>query len=140
MHTTIMKAMPWVNAIIHTHSPYAMTFAALGESIAVVGIEGLKFGAPLIYPTDDFIIPGSPEMGRAILSAVKKKDAANNAVLLRNHGLVVMGETTAQAMDLAQSAEMTARIYYQARSIGNPIVLTKEQIERGSALYAQKKN
>jgi L-ribulose-5-phosphate 4-epimerase len=136
MHTTIMKSVPWVDAIVHTHSPYVMTFAALGEPIAVVGIEGLKFGAPLIYPTDDFITPGSPEMGQAILSTLKKPDAANNAVLLRNHGLVVMGKTISEAITLAESAELTARVYYQAKVIGNPVHLTKEQITHCNELYA----
>jgi L-fuculose-phosphate aldolase len=139
MHMALMKAMPWVNAIIHTHSPYAVTFAVLGEPIAVVSVEGLKFGASLIYPTDGFITPGSPDTGRAILKAVEKPDAAKNAVLLRNHGLVVMGETIAQTLDLAQSAELTARIYYQARAVGDPIRLTKEQITRASAQYISKK-
>jgi L-ribulose-5-phosphate 4-epimerase len=139
MHTSLMKAMPWVNAIIHTHSPYAMTFAVLGEPIAVVSVEGLKFGAPMIYPTDGFIAPGSPDMGQAILTAAEKPGAANNAVLLRNHGLVVMGETIAQALDLAQSAELTARIYYQARTVGNPMGLAKEQITRAAEQYISKK-
>jgi ribulose-5-phosphate 4-epimerase/fuculose-1-phosphate aldolase len=135
MHTAIMKAMPGVNAIIHTHSPYAMTFAVLGEPIAVVSVEGLKFGAPLIYPTDGFITPGSADMGPAILTAAGKPGAANNAVLLRNHGLVVMGETTAQALELAQAAELTARVYYQARAVGNPIGLSQEQITRAAGRY-----
>ena len=140
MHTVIMKTMPWVNAIIHTHSPYAMTFAVLGEPIAVVSVEGLKFGAPLIYPTDGFITPGSSDMGHAILTAAGKPDAAKNAVLLRNHGLVVMGETMAQALELAQSAELTARVYYQARAVGNPARLTREQITRAAGQYIAKKS
>jgi L-ribulose-5-phosphate 4-epimerase len=135
MHTMLMKAMPGVNAIIHTHSPYAMTFAVLGEYIAVVSVEGLKFGAPRIYPTDDFITPGSSDMGRAVLTAAGKPDAAKNAVLLRNHGLVVMGETVAEALELAQSAELTACVYYQARLIGNPFGLTQEQISRAAGQY-----
>lgn len=63
MHTMIMKALPEINAIVHTHSPYATTFAVLGAEIPVLGIEGLKFGTQKILPTDGFITPGSNDMG-----------------------------------------------------------------------------
>src|SRR5271157_472046 len=41
MHTTVYKNIPDVKAIVHTHSPFAMAFAAVGRSIPVISTEGL---------------------------------------------------------------------------------------------------
>ena len=47
MHTAIMRNLPHVQAICHTHSPFAMTFAVLGKEIPMINTETLVCGAPL---------------------------------------------------------------------------------------------
>ena len=44
-----------------------------------------------------------------------------------NHGLLTIGETLDAAMSLAESIELEAQIYYQARLIGTPKLISEEQ-------------
>ena len=41
MHTAIYRSLPHVHSICHTHSPFAMTFAMLGEEIPLTSIRPL---------------------------------------------------------------------------------------------------
>ena len=46
-----------------------------------------------------------------------------NAVLLANHGLVTVGRDLETAFAVAEEIELVARIYYQAKCIGEPVIL-----------------
>lgn len=138
LHTMIHKRLVGDHAIVHTHSPYATTFAVLGMPIPVLGLEGLGFGAGQILPTDSFVTPGSPELGDSVIAAFDKQPGSN-AVLLQNHGVVALGSAIPDALNLANSVELTARIYYQALCIGKPQVLTGEQVTRQLKFYADLK-
>jgi len=53
-----------------------------------------------------------------------------NAVLLANHGLVTVGPDLAAAFHVADEIELVARIYYQAKCIGEPVILPDDEMER----------
>ena len=65
MHLELYAANPGIGAIIHTHPPYATTFAVLGETIST-GIlpEGDVFLGPV--PLIPYQTPGTRDMGRAL--------------------------------------------------------------------------
>jgi L-fuculose-phosphate aldolase len=44
-----------------------------------------------------------------------------------NHGLITFGDTLLEALSLAESIEKEAQVYYQARMLGTPKVITEEQ-------------
>ena len=59
MHTAIYDAMPDVNAIVHTHSMYAITFACVDQPLEVICVEGLAARGPV--PVARYAAPGSEE-------------------------------------------------------------------------------
>jgi L-fuculose-phosphate aldolase len=59
-------------------------------------------------------------------------------VLLRNHGAVTWGSSLEEAYDLAVLLEWLAQIYWQAKQLGEPHLLTAEEI-RGVAEEARRR-
>jgi L-fuculose-phosphate aldolase len=132
MHTAILRSLPGVGAVCHTHSPFAMTFAVLGEPIPMVNLELLVCGAPI--PVAEWACPGSESAGAVTVETFSRRPELR-VMLLRNHGLVAIGPTLDQAFELAFDAEVGAQVYYQARQIGQPIELTAGQVQEVHDVY-----
>jgi len=123
MHLLILRERPDVNAVVHTHSPYALSFAVVKRQIPIVCMEGLAVRGSI--PVADYAPPGSEDHGWAALKAL---EAGGLGVLLQNHGVLTIGKTLAQAYAVARKVEIAAQVYYLALQIGEPLVMTEEQI------------
>lgn len=132
MHTAILRHLPEVGAICHTHSTYAMTFAVLGKPIPLINLEALVCGAPI--PVAEWACPGSAAAGEVTVSTFKARPNLK-AMMLRNHGLVAIGKNLKQAFELAYDAEVAAQVYYQALQIGQPVELTEAQVQEIFEVY-----
>jgi len=123
-HLAVYKARPDVSAVVHTHSPYATTFACLGMEIPavhyLVGFAGKN------VPVAPYATFGSEELA----STVGEYISARNAVLLASHGLVAAGSDLASAYNVALEVEFTARIYHQSLAIGKPVIIDDDEMDR----------
>jgi L-ribulose-5-phosphate 4-epimerase len=113
MHTEILKARLDVAGVVHTHSPYATSFAVLCRPIPLILIEMLGYIGGDI-PLADFELPGTEALGIIVAKAL----ATRNACLMRNHGAVAVGGTLEQAHLRAVYVEDTAKIYSLALNVG----------------------
>lgn len=118
MHAEIYKHLPHVKSVVHTHSPYATSFAVNHQEIPVVLIEMIPFlkGKLEVSP---YAAQGSAEVGQNAVPILERK----NACLMANHGVVAVGETIAQAYLNSIYVEDTAKIYHMALSAGTPVVI-----------------
>lgn len=118
MHAEIYKHIPRVNAVVHTHSPYATSFAVNHQEIPVILIEMIPFlkGKLEVSP---YAEQGSAQVGLNAVPILERK----NACLMANHGVVAVGESLGQAYINSVYAEDTAKIYHMALSCGNPVVI-----------------
>ena len=66
---------------------------------------------------------------RELAQNVVKAIGNYNAVLLANHGLVAVGETLSRAFSTAEEIELVSEIYYRTKSIGEPVILSEEEME-----------
>ena len=132
LHTALMRAMPQVRAVVHAHSIYAMTCAALGRDIPVVCVELFLVGGPV--PVAPYACPGTPRNGQVAVESFQARPGLR-ALLLRNHGLVAIGADLEQAYQHAVNLETGAQVYYQAALLGEPIELTPEQIAEIVRVY-----
>lgn len=123
-HLALYRRRPDVNAVLHTHSVYATTMACLGWEIPavhyLVGFSGHK------VPLAPYATFGTEELARNVADGI----GAYNAVLLANHGLVAVGGDLGRAFNTAEEIELVARIYYQTKSVGNPVILPETEMER----------
>jgi len=135
MHTVILRSLPQVGAVCHTHSPYAMTFAVANREIPLINVEMLVVGAPI--PVAKWASPGSVKGGEVTVDIFKARPELK-VVLLKNHGLVSIGSNLDQAFEYAYDAEVAAQVYYQALLVGQPVVLTPAQAQEVFDIYRKK--
>ncbi len=123
-HLALYHQRKDINAVVHTHSTYATTFACLNREIPavhyLVGFAGKK------VPLAPYATYGTPELALHITATIKDY----NAVLLANHGLVAVGKDLTAAFNTAEEIELVARICYQAECIGKPVILSDGEMER----------
>lgn len=118
MHAVVYQSCPDINAVFHTHSPYATAFAVTRQTIPPVLIESHLFLGGDIRCAD-YAKPGTREVGEYAIPALKDRGGCT----LANHGVLAVGETLEQAYLRAEYIEELARIYSYAKQIGTPIVL-----------------
>lgn len=118
MHAEIYKHLPHVGAVVHTHSPYATSFAVNHQEIPVILIEMIPFlkGKLEVSP---YAEQGSAQVGLNAVPILERK----NACLMANHGVVAVGATLDEAYTNSVYAEDTAKIYHMALASGRPVVI-----------------
>jgi L-ribulose-5-phosphate 4-epimerase len=124
-HLYIYRYRSDLNGIVHTHSPYATAFAALGRPIPVyLTGQADEFGGPI--PCGDFALIGGEEIGKVVISSIGKCPA----ILLKNHGVFTVGATGEAAVKAAVMVEDVARAIWLALQIGQPEEIPDELVAR----------
>ena len=110
-HAGVLRAQPEMNVVLHFQTPFATTLACCD------GVEKVNFfvtpevpyyiGEIGIVP---FLQPGSEALADAVIAAMTKCDM----VLLRNHGVVTVGESFDDAIQNAVFFELACEIIVRA--------------------------
>jgi len=123
-HLALYRRRQDIQAVVHTHSVYATTLASLGWEIPpfhyLVAYSGKK------VPLASYATFGSEQLARNVAEAI----GDNNAVLMESHGVVTVGATLAKAFETAEMIEYVARVYYQAKNLGEPTILSDEEMDK----------
>lgn len=123
MHIEVYRRRDDVGGIIHTHSPYATTFASLGKPIKpahyLIAFTGKS------VPVAPYATNGTVALGKAAADTMGDR----NAVLLRNHGVLAVGPTLEAAHNVAARVEYCARIYWQALLLGKPELVDDQELD-----------
>lgn len=116
MHAEIYRHIGHVNAIVHTHAPYATSFAVLHKEIPVILVEMIPFlkGSIEVSP---YAEQGSAQVGLNAVPVLERK----NVCLMANHGIVSVGTDLNQAYLASIYAEDAAKIYHRALCVGMPV-------------------
>ena len=87
MHANVYRERPDVNAIVHTHQPYASALAYLRKEIPALTDEQVRFLGKKVA-----IIDYAPAGTGFLAKNVQKKVAGgDNAFIIANHGVVALG-------------------------------------------------
>jgi ribulose-5-phosphate 4-epimerase/fuculose-1-phosphate aldolase len=127
VHCAIYRRRPDVCAIVHTHAPQATRMALTGTGFVPISVEAALLGEVPVVP---FIQPGTAALAEAVVAAI----GMGRAILMRNHGLVVVAEDLQRAASLTEAIEATAETLLACRMMGvEPRVLTAEEIQEARA-------
>jgi L-fuculose-phosphate aldolase len=114
-------------AIVHTHSPEVVALSAVRDDLPAIHYAITSLGGPVrVAGYQRF---GSGHLAQAAVTAL----AGRRAVILRNHGAVSYGTSLAQAYDRALLLEWLAHVYRMACSLGEPRILTAEDLDEVAA-------
>ncbi|PVB62850.1 class II aldolase/adducin family protein [Labrenzia sp. 011] len=124
-HRDILKARQDVNSVLHCHSVYATTLACHHKTIPsfhyMTGIAGGTTVRCARYATF-----GTQSLSDAALEAL----TGRMACLLGQHGQISLGKDMASALWMAIEIETLSRMYVQALTLGEPPILSDEEMER----------
>jgi L-ribulose-5-phosphate 4-epimerase len=125
-HAYVYRHLPEVGGVVHTHSTYAVAWAARGEEIPCV-VTGMadEFGGPV--PVGPFAVIGDDSIGRGIVDTLRTH--RSRAVLMRNHGPFTIGVTPRDAVKAAVMLEDVARTVHIARQGGEPVPIAPDAID-----------
>ena len=136
IHGEIYRARPEVMAVVHSHSPSVIPFGVTRTKLRPIYHMGsfLWSGAPVfdmrkVRPENDLLVRDRP-LGQALVSTL----GACHCVLMRGHGMTVVGDSVQEAVFRALYTEMNARLQLQAAQLEGPIeFLSDEEGRRASA-------
>jgi L-ribulose-5-phosphate 4-epimerase len=122
-HIFLYRNKPEWGGIIHTHSNYATSFAAVGKSIPVcLTAIADEFGDDIICT--EYVSNEGNKIGETIL----KNLGEGPAILLGNHGVFTFGESPKSALKAAVMVEDVAKTVHLSFLLGNPKKLMKNEI------------
>lgn len=124
-HLYIYRHRPDINGVVHTHSPYATAFAALGRPIPVyLTAMADEFGGPI--PCGGFALIGGEEIGQQVIEHI----GTSPACLLKNHGVFTVGPNARAAVKAAVMTEDVARSTWLALQLGQPDEIPPEAVAK----------
>jgi ribulose-5-phosphate 4-epimerase/fuculose-1-phosphate aldolase len=137
VHAQAHLARPDVVAVAHCHSLHGRALSTLGELLDPITQESCAFyESHALYDGYTGVVVDSDE-GRRIATAL----GDHKAVILRNHGLLTVGDSVDAAAWWFLSMERSCQVQLSARAAGRPILIghkqavaTREQL--GSDLVA----
>jgi L-ribulose-5-phosphate 4-epimerase len=126
-HAYVYRHMPEVGGVVHTHSTYAVAWAARAEPVpCVLTAMADEFGGEI--PIGPFALIGSDDIGRGIVSTLQGHRSP--AVLMANHGPFTIGRTAEDAVKAAVMCEDVCRSVHLALSLGTPRTVDQASIDR----------
>ena len=119
IHTPLLAARPDVISAAHVHTPWGTPFSAENRPIEPITQESCMFFEDHAIFDDDEVQIQSVAAGARIASAL----GDNHAAILRNHGLLTVGDSVSNAVGLFVYMERVAESHMKAR---NPVPISAE--------------
>jgi ribulose-5-phosphate 4-epimerase/fuculose-1-phosphate aldolase len=136
IHGEIYRARADVMAVVHSHSPSVIPFGVTRTKLRPIYHMGsfLWSGAPVFdirkeKQDNDLLIRDNP-LGKALAGTLGKC----NCVLMRGHGMTVIGDSIPEAVFRAIYTEMNARLQLQATQLEGPIEFLSDEEGRRSTV------
>ncbi len=124
MHRYIYTQRSDVQGIVHTHPPATTAFAVARKALdlAVFPEVILDIGP---VPLADYATPSTDEVPHSLAPFITWA----NAILLANHGVVVMGNDIHEALYRTEKLEHAAQTLIYAHTLGGVVPLTKREVD-----------
>jgi L-fuculose-phosphate aldolase len=130
-HLALYQHRKDITAVIHSHSVYATAISCLRQEIPplhyLVGLIGDKI------PVTEYATFATKELAENIVKGI----GMSNAALLANHGAVSVGPDIETCFIIAEHVELISQMYIYAKSIGTPVLLDSEEMNRLHTKFKQ---
>ena len=131
--TGFFKARKDLNAVVHTHSPFATAFSVIGEAIPIITeTQANWFGQTV--PVTPYLAVDDDRFSSLPIELL----GDGFAVLLGQHGVITLGANLLDALERAVTLEEAARTYSISKTIGNPLIFSKDMSKKSFNYYHHK--
>lgn len=123
--------LPEINAIIHTHQPFATAIGLIGDEFPcnITTLANSAKGSVSVAP---YTSAATKDMGVKAVEHLNGK----NAVILKHHGFIGVGKSLKEALYACVYTEEAAKTYLAAVSTQMPIaMLTEDQIQESVRVF-----
>lgn len=132
IHGCIHRARPDVQCVIHTHTRAGMAVSAMNCGLLPLTQTASRFHGHLSYHSFEGPAIEQSEQARLVADL-----GPHNAMILRNHGLLVCGASVPQAFNLMYQLELACRAQVDAMAAGPDGVSVPDEsvLQRSAHLY-----
>ncbi|MGX4690071.1 class II aldolase/adducin family protein [Streptomyces sp. JNUCC 63] len=123
IHSAIHAARPDAHCVLHTHTKAGCAVAAQREGLLPVNQMSMEFHNRVGYHDYEGVALNLDEQQRLVADI-----GDHPALILRNHGLLTVGESAAQAFLRMYYLEKACEIQVTAQAGGGPLVLPPAEI------------
>jgi L-fuculose-phosphate aldolase len=131
-HRDIYAARPEAGAVVHAHSPFAVSLACMGCDIPPFHYMIARFGGRDVRCAR-YATFGSQELSDAVVAALSDR----RGCLMAHHGMVVFGTGLDDALALGVELETLCEQYWRVLQIGGPRLLSDDEMARALTEFRQ---
>jgi ribulose-5-phosphate 4-epimerase/fuculose-1-phosphate aldolase len=129
IHTAIYRARPEVNAVVHVHPTAVVLFTICNKPLlplyGAYDPGSLQIALEGIPTYERSILISTPELGAELARAIGQ----SSTCMMRGHGITTVGASIEEAALAAIHLNDLATVNYQARLLGDPVPIPKEEQE-----------
>lgn len=122
MHLKQYQTREDMDAVIHAHTMYATVLACLRWTLPATHYMIAVAGPDV--KVAEYAPYGTPELAAHATEAM----VGRKAVLLANHGVLAGSNDLLNAFNIVEEVEYCSQVYVNAKSIGEPVVLSDEEM------------
>ena len=116
IHSAVHEARDDAHCVIHTHTPAGIAVSAMAEGLLPLSQPAMRYHGHLAYHDYE-----GPAFNRGEKGRLVEHLGSHNAMILRNHGLLVCAPSIPQAFNLIYWLEQACRIQVQTLSCQRPL-------------------
>ena len=132
IHSAVHEARPDVTCVLHTHTRSGIAVSAQAEGLLPLSQTSLFPYSSLGYHDYEGVALNDDEKPRLVADL-----GNNNALILRNHGLLTVGASVADAFLMMYVLETACQIQLLAQSTGAELKHVPQQIVEGIRAQAE---
>jgi len=132
IHKSVYESNTKNKFVVHVHSPYATALSCCRIDIPPFHFMVATFGGDTIN-CSQYATFGTKELSENTVKALGNRKAC----LLANHGAIITGETCDEVYLLTVELEELCKTYYISHTLGNQVILSKDEIEESIRLLAK---
>jgi len=129
IHGCVHAARPEVNCVIHTHTRAGVAVSAMKCGLLPISQHAMRVQRQCSYHDYEGIALNLSERERMAANLGK----TSKVMILRNHGLLTLGETVREAFDLMYFLDCACQIQIDAMAGGMPNVLEMSESAASTA-------
>jgi ribulose-5-phosphate 4-epimerase/fuculose-1-phosphate aldolase len=123
IHAELYRRRPDINAVVHTHPLWSTLFSMVGKPVLPVIMQAAVLGE--IRQFDKTASINNRPLAEELATAMGQA----RVIMLKSHGAVAAGGSILEAFVLGCYLEETAERQYLSSRLGEPAVLSQEQVE-----------